>query len=92
MTVYVDNMEAPLGRMVMCHMVADTPEELLSMAKRLGLRPEWFQDKPGHPHYDISKGKRRLAVKYGAVPVTMRELAKMDNLERERPVQSPCLF
>ena len=66
MTVYVDNAKLPLGRMLMCHMLADTLEELHAMAATLKLKPEWFQEQ-GTPHYDICQSKRALAIKAGAV-------------------------
>ncbi len=34
----------------------------------LGFERRWFQDEPGHPHYDLIPGKRALAIKLGAVP------------------------
>ena len=77
MTVYVDDMRAKFGRMVMCHMLADSTEELLAMADRIGVARRWIQ-KPGttHEHFDISLGKRTLAVRAGAVEITQRDLAK----------------
>ena len=76
MTVYVDDMRAPYGRMVMCHMVADSEDELLSMADRIGVARRWHQY-PGTPksHFDIALVKRRLAVEHGAIEITSRELA-----------------
>lgn len=46
------------------------------MARKLGMRIEWFQSYPQHswPHYDIADGKRHLAVSLGAVQITYREL------------------
>lgn len=80
MAVYVDDMwRVPMGRfgrMKMSHMVADTEEELHGMAERLGLR-KWFQNAASGAHYDISMSKRGEAVKFGAVEITMRELALM---------------
>lgn len=75
MSVYVDDMPAGFGRMVMCHMVADSTEELLAMADRIGLQRRWIQ-KAGtrREHFDISLTRRAEAVRCGAVEITMREL------------------
>lgn len=78
MTVYVDDMRAKFGRMVMCHMIADTDEELHAMADRIGVARKWFQ-KPGteRRHYDIALSKRALAVAAGAVEITWRQTGAM---------------
>lgn len=69
MSVYVDASLYGYGRMVMCHMIAETPDELHAMADKVGVARRWFQDwsKASFPHYDISKGKRALAVEAGAI-------------------------
>lgn len=77
MAVYVDAGRNPYQGMLMCHMIADTLDELHGMASRLGLRAAWFQNK-SFPHYDICQAKRRLALKLGAVGVGRHEfVAKM---------------
>lgn len=73
MTVYVDDIEAPYGRMKMCHMVADTEDELYEMADRIGIARRWYQG----DHYDISLSKKALAVLNGAKAITWVELGKM---------------
>lgn len=84
MTVYVDNMRAKFGRMIMCHMIADSDEELHAMAARLGLKRAWHQAPPkaSHSHYDISLSVRARAVAAGAVEITWRQLAFMRRRER----------
>ena len=69
MTVYVDDVRHHFGRMVMCHMWADTVEELHDMADRLGLRRSWFQKPPkaSWEHYDVSLGLKAKAIAAGAV-------------------------
>lgn len=76
MSVYVDDMRAKYGRMVMCHMLADTDEELHAMAARVGVARRWHQ-KAGttHSHYDICLSKRALAVRLGAVEIDRAGLA-----------------
>ena len=78
MTVYVDDMRAPYGRMIMCHMGADTKEELLEMADAIGVSRRWIQ-KEGtwQEHFDIALSKRAVAVQLGAVEVTKKELVKI---------------
>lgn len=68
--IYVDNMRAPFGRMIMCHMVADTPEELHAMADKIGVARRWFQG----DHYDICLSKRAAALRLGAVDCERRTL------------------
>ena len=82
MAVYVDGAENPLGRMKMCHMVADTIEELHAMADRIGLKREWFQ-LLSSPHYDLSKTKRAEAVRAGAIEVDRYGIVAV--IKRQRP-------
>lgn len=91
MAVYVDDMRAPFGRLIMCHMIADTHEELISMAKAIGVNPKWIQY-PNTPreHFDIALSKRKLAVERGAIEITWRQLAMMSKrLEKEGKLGSP---
>ena len=77
LTVYVDDMRAPFGRMIMCHMIADTTAELLYMADRIGIARRWLQDAgTWKEHFDISLSKRALALAADAESITMRQLSK----------------
>jgi hypothetical protein len=90
MSVYVDDMAAPYGRMVMFHMVADTEEELHAMADKIGIARRWHQ-KSGtpHSHYDICKAKRALAVTLGAVEVDRAGLAAVIKRKRAAAANNP---
>lgn len=84
MTVYVDDMRAQFGRMVMCHMLADTDDELHAMAASIGVARRWWQSpqKTSGSHYDIALSKRANAVALGAVEITMKEAAAMNARRR----------
>lgn len=75
MAAYVDDMRAPFRRMVLCHLVADTLDELHAMADRIGVARRWYQGPPltPWPHYDICQSKRTLAVQAGAMEIRWRE-------------------
>lgn len=77
-TVYVDNFRASFGRMKMCHMMADTMDELHAMAECLDLSRGWCHG----DHYDISLTKRRLALQHGAVEATSRQLVDLRRKHR----------
>jgi glucan phosphoethanolaminetransferase (alkaline phosphatase superfamily) len=77
-SVYVDDMRADFGRMKMCHMLADSHEELVAMADRIGVQRKWIQNE-GTPreHFDIALSKRALAIQHGAQLVGFRKLAEV---------------
>lgn len=78
MAVYVDDMEASFGQMKMCHMMADTTQELLTMATAIGVDHKWIQHKGTYKeHFDIAKSKKELAIKNGAIAITQKEMGKI---------------
>lgn len=83
MSVYVDNARIPFGRMRMCHMMADTTEELLAMVDRLGVSRAYLQH-AGRPdeHFDICLSKRDLAIAWGALEVSGRDLVQLIRFRR----------
>lgn len=77
MTVYVDAARHRLGRMLMCHMVATTGDELLAMADTIGVDRRHLQEAGTYrEHFDVCKAKRALAVKAGARELQQGELAR----------------
>ena len=78
MSVYIDNAMIPFRRMKMSHMMADTTEELLEVAERVGLAPRWIQRQgTAWEHFDVSMSVRAKALLDGAVEVTCRQAAYM---------------
>jgi hypothetical protein len=89
MTIYVDGERNGFGRMVMCHMLADTPEELHVMAAKIGMQRKWYQrpsKNVSFPHYDVSLSRRALAVAAGAVEISRRECSA-----HMRKIRSPII-
>lgn len=86
MSVYVDKLfETPEWKYKRaCHMVADTLEELHAMADKIGHKREWFQPAPPHTiaHYDLTAGRRALAVKYGAIEIDRHKLVELIRKQR----------
>lgn len=78
MAVYVDDMRASFGRMVMCHMIADADDELHAMADAIGVARRWFQG----DHYDICLSKRAKAVALGATEITWRRCGEITMARR----------
>ena len=92
MAVYIDNMNAPYRRMKMCHMVADTEEELVAMARKIGVNPKWWQYKGTHKtHFDICLSMKKKALELGAIEVSMHELGFMlqDRKSCKDPLRKP---
>lgn len=73
--VYVDSANLPYRRMIMCHMLADTEDELQQMAIAIGVNTKWWQYKGTYKsHFDICLSKKALAIKLGAIEIDKHEL------------------
>ena len=60
-----------------CHLTTDgSLDELHAFARRLGLKPEWFQNHAYAPHYDLTPARRAHALLLGAVHVDAVEQAR----------------
>lgn len=88
MSVYVDQSRNPYGQMIMCHMIADTPSELKSLALEIGLQLRWFQQEASMPHFDIALSKKKLAIQHGAIELNRNEfVAKMKQIKLTWPIR-----
>lgn len=61
-----------------CHMWADSMDELLEFAVRLGVDRAWFHGRRNRgmarlPHFDLNAAVRTQAVSLGAIELTRRE-------------------
>jgi hypothetical protein len=67
------------------HLQADSLEELHEFAASIGLKQAWFQKKsrPENHHYDVTAGKRALAISLGAIAETIE-----DGLLRRRAIRA----
>lgn len=89
MAVYVDAANRRFGRMVLCHMLADSIDELLEMADNLKIGREHFQ-LLSHPHFDVCKSERQQAVKLGAIEVDNYGLAEVMQRYKQRLTNDPA--
>lgn len=77
MSVSVDDVRHRFGRMIMCHLWADSLDELLAAVDAIGVQRKWIQ---GHPtlsfgkhrnaswvHFDISLTMKDRAIARGAI-------------------------
>ncbi len=71
-----------------CHIFADNEDELHAFVASIGLRRAWFQNHPRLPHYDMTKTKRLLAVKLGAIEVSARFTGQWMRERQPDPTQN----
>lgn len=94
MSVYVDDTTNKFGRMKMCHMVADSYDELIGMADKIGVQRKWYQGwaKASNPHFDISQTKRALAIQNGAMEIDKYKLVEVMKRNRVNHTEWPKIL
>jgi hypothetical protein len=70
----------------MCHMFADTVEELHAMADAIGMKREWFQPE-STPHYDVSLSRRVQAIRLGAIECDKYKVIELIRMYRAQKVK-----
>jgi hypothetical protein len=75
--VYVDDAGILWRGKKRYHMTADTMEELHRAAAEAGINRGWFHRGAAHPHYDVTDDQRDVAVSFGALEVSQRELVRI---------------
>jgi hypothetical protein len=78
MSVYIDSYNVRFGRMIMCHMMADSLEELYEMGDKIGVNRKWIQ-KIGtpHEHFDVCLSAKKKAIALGALEVGWPKIAEL---------------
>lgn len=85
MPVYVDDIYAEFRNMKMCHLIADSTDELLAMVDKIGVQRKWIQyPNTSHEHFDICSSKRRLAIRHGTIEISQIELARKIKEKEQR--------
>lgn len=71
-----------------CHMVSDvSDDELDAFALHIGLKVRWRD----HDHYDLTPGKRILAIRAGAKEIGPNELLAISRFDRQGRPRPPWL-
>jgi len=74
----------------MCHMLADTHQELLEMADNIGMARKWIQHAMSEKeHFDIPEKKRALALSCGAKEISRRDVVRL--IRRKRALAAAAL-
>lgn len=76
--VYVDDasITSDEDQLVISHMIADTHEELIAMARRTGVPSEWIRRRgTAYEYFDVSKRMRLRAIVDGAKEITRHDAA-----------------
>jgi hypothetical protein len=88
LTACVPNASWPWRRS--CHLFADTLEELHEFAALINLSRVWFQRHRQCDHYDLTAGRRALAIQMGAISLSRRETVdKWREIRATRPPVEP---
>jgi len=89
MAVYVDEARHRLGRMICCHTVADTLDELHAMAQAIGCRPEWYQRVRNRTFALIPKFSGKFRIYAGQITKSLKSPERSGRIPRTYGGEKP---